>query len=166
MPDLITSGVIIVLAECTRIQKQAFDGPALARAWELCSATLQRLGADHERAREYLQSLQILRERTLQSYVDASDHLPSTTAHPRAGVAAEGSLASRPEQHHLQHPQQQVDEYRGTFDDALWNNHVVSGTGFFEHDWGAPFLFENLGEDWLEGSFPLQGGDGGLQDHI
>lgn len=131
-----------------------FNGAALARAWELCSTTLQQMGATHDRAREYLQSLRILRERTFQAYGNSCDQLQPSTAHLQpVGVAEQAG--PRPEQH-------QPDGYYDTQEDALWNSNVVHGTGFFEHDWGAPFLFENLGEDWLEGSFSQQGG---LQDH-
>ncbi|KAF6805953.1 fungal specific transcription factor domain-containing protein [Colletotrichum sojae] len=158
---LITSGVIIILAECTQLHKKpAFDGPTLARSWNLCITTLECLGAKHERAREYLQSLRILRERASQAYGVLGGQPPPATVQLLNGNV-DGTQAARPEQ-------RQAEGVCDTYEDVPWNSDAVYGTGFLEHDWGAPFLFENMGENWWEGQetstcFPHEGE---LQDHI
>lgn len=159
--DLITSGVIIILAECTQLHKKpAFDGPTLARSWDLCITTLESLGAKHQRAREYLQSLCTLRERASRAYGVPGGQLPPAAVQVPTGNM-DGNQATRPEQH-------QAESIHDMYADVPGNSNAVYGTGFLEHDWGAPFLFENMGEDWWEGReasacFPDEGGP---QDHV
>ncbi|GJD00282.1 fungal specific transcription factor domain-containing protein [Colletotrichum higginsianum] len=136
---LVTSGVIIILAECTQLQKKVFDEEMLARAWEQCNSTLRYFSSSHARAREYLQSLQVLRDRAVLTYGNP----PATWSRPRdeqhvGPVEAEA----------------QPQETNSAYEEGVQiYTDAACGTGFFEHDWGVPFLFEDWVAEGTGGSF-------------
>ncbi|KAK6221702.1 transcription activator protein acu-15 [Colletotrichum tabaci] len=142
---LVTSGVIIILAECTQLQKKVFDEEMLARAWEQCNSTLRFFGSSHARAREYLQSLQVLRDRAVLTYGNPPGDLVSGAA----------PVQPRDEQHvgpveAEAQPQETNSAYE---EDVQIYTDAAYGTGFFEHDWGVPFLFEDWVAEGTGGSF-------------
>ncbi|KAH6987135.1 fungal-specific transcription factor domain-containing protein [Ilyonectria destructans] len=87
---LITSGTILILAECIQSNKPHFDQAQLDAAWESCLRTLKHMGDSHSRAQGYIQSLKLLRERALSTYsttreqsgqpTSASQHRQTTDA--------------------------------------------------------------------------------------
>lgn len=112
----------------------------LARAWELCSTTLQRLSLNHTRAHEYLQSLRILRDKALLTYGNAPDDSDSAAAPLPLGDAD-----------HDARPEVRVEggPY-GALEDAQPTANAAWGTGFLEHDWGVPFFLDNWGDVGIE----------------
>ncbi|WYZ36214.1 hypothetical protein EsH8_XI_000097 [Colletotrichum jinshuiense] len=140
---LVTSGVIIILAECTQLQK-VFDEEMLARAWEQCSSTLRSFSSSHARAREYLQSLQVLRHRAVLTYGNPPGDLVSSAA----------PVQPRDEQHvGPAETETQPQETYSAYENVQIYTDAAYGTGFFEHDWGVPFLCEDWGGEDTEGSF-------------
>ena len=126
-----TSGVIIILAECTQLHERCFDEALLTRAWKQCSTTLQRLSLSHTRASEYLQSLRILRDRALLTYRNDPDEPGQNIAPLPTDDAG--------------HPSDITQE------DMQLNANSAWGAGFLEHDWGVPFFLENWEEVGMEG---------------
>ncbi|KAH7121477.1 fungal-specific transcription factor domain-containing protein [Dactylonectria macrodidyma] len=68
---LMTSGTILILAECMQLNKQHFNQATLNLAWESCLSNLEQMGNHHSQARGYTQSLKLLRERALETYSSA-----------------------------------------------------------------------------------------------
>ncbi|TQN71713.1 Sorbicillinoid biosynthetic cluster transcription factor 2 [Colletotrichum shisoi] len=157
---LVTSGVIIILAECTQLQKKVFDEEMLARAWEQCNSTLRYFSSSHARAREYLQSLQVLRDRAVLTYGNPPGDLVSGAA----------PVQPRDEQHAgpAEAEAQTREAYSACEEDVQIYTDAACDTGFFEHDWGVPFLFEDWVAEGTGGSFlpPNEPRDDGTVDFM
>ncbi|KAH7121827.1 fungal-specific transcription factor domain-containing protein [Dactylonectria estremocensis] len=134
---LMTSGTILILAECMQLSKQHFNQATLDAAWVSCLGNLDQMGNYHSQARGYTQSLKLLRERALSTYGTASDQSrQSRSASQRRGTE------DTSDNHYLPHTQSrgQVGEANDDFPEKGFD---VGWMEDYVDEFGVTPLLEN-----------------------